>query len=182
MTESTRVDRQGITADFERVRRTLDDLLDSATNADFDRPSNGTRWTNEQLLFHMVFGYMIVQRLLILVRVSGRMRPGVSRRFAWMLNAATRPFDAINYRGSCLAARVFDRHRMARKFDRVASSIQRKLDAESERDLHRGMHFPTKWDPLFTDFMTLEEVYRYPAKHFDFHRRQLTIGVTPHGG
>ena len=33
----------------------------------------GTRWTSEQLLFHMVFGYMIVQRLLILVKVFSRL-------------------------------------------------------------------------------------------------------------
>ena len=31
------------------------------------------------------------------------------------------------------------------------------------------------WDPFFTDSMTLEAVYRYPTKHFDFHRRQLTL-------
>ena len=37
------------------------------------KPTGGTRWTNEQLLFHMVFGYMIVQRLLILVRVFSRL-------------------------------------------------------------------------------------------------------------
>ena len=50
-----------------------------------------------------------------------------------------------------MAARVFNRNRMASKYDRVTASIQRKLHAESEQDLHRGMHFPTRWDPFFTD-------------------------------
>ena len=93
-----------------------------------------------------------------------------------MLDAGTRPFDAIT---------TIEDHARRLAFSTVTawqavrprpSSIQRKLDAKSERDLHRGMHFPTRWEPFFTDFMTLEEVYRYPAKHFDFHRRQLTIG------
>ena len=29
--------------------------------------------------------------------------------------------------------------------------------------------------PFFNDYMTLEDVYRYPGQHFDFHQRQLTL-------
>jgi hypothetical protein len=38
------------------------------------------------------------------------------------------------------------------------------------------MHYPTRWDPFFQDFMTLADIYRFPVRHFDFHRRQLTFG------
>ena len=69
----------------ERARAELHELLDRAAAADFDRPSNGTRWTNEQLLFHMVFGFMVVARLLPLVRVLGRLPAPVSRSYAWLL-------------------------------------------------------------------------------------------------
>jgi hypothetical protein len=37
------------------------------------------------------------------------------------------------------------------------------------------MHYPTRWDPFFTPYMTLADVYRFPTRHFDFHRRQLTL-------
>jgi hypothetical protein len=40
------------------------------------------------------------------------------------------------------------------------------------------MHFPTRWDPFFKDYMTLEGVYRYPGEHHDFHARQLTLTST----
>jgi hypothetical protein len=36
------------------------------------------------------------------------------------------------------------------------------------------MHFPTRWDPYFRDFMTLADVYHYPTEHFDHHDRQLS--------
>ncbi|MFD6388590.1 DinB family protein [Nocardia sp. NPDC055029] len=176
MSDDRIVDRAGIDAELERVRREFHELLDSVDADDFERRSEGTRWTNEQLLFHMVFGYMVVQRLLVLVRLLGRFPAGVSRAFARMLDAETRPFDWINYRGSCAAARVYDRYRMGRKLDRVIGSLRASLASESEASLVRGMHFPTRWDPFFSDYMTLEDVYRYPAKHFDFHREQLTIG------
>ena len=111
----------------------------------------------------MVFGYMVVQRLLVLVKVFSRLPDGVSRVFARSLNAATSPFDVINYYGSCAAALVYNRHRMGAKMDRVIASLQRKLARESDDSLRRGMHFPTRWDPFFKDYMTVEDVNRYPA-------------------
>ena len=49
-------DRSVIAADYARAGRQLRDLVGGANPADLRRRSNGTRWTNEQLLFHMVFG------------------------------------------------------------------------------------------------------------------------------
>lgn len=173
------IDRVEIAADLERARAEFHRLLDEAERNDaWTKPTCGSRWTNEQLLFHMVFGYMVVQRLLILVKVFGRLPDSLSRVFARVLNAATRPFDVINYYGSCAAALVYNRHRMGAKMDRVIAALQRKLARESDDALCRGMHFPTRWDPFFTDFMTLEDVYRYPGQHFDFHAHQLVLAPT----
>jgi len=62
-------------------------------------------------------------------------------------------------------------------FDRVIAALQRRLDAESDTDLARGMRYPTRWDPFFQDYMTLADLYRFPTQHFDFHRRQLTLAA-----
>jgi Alkylmercury lyase/Helix-turn-helix domain of alkylmercury lyase len=32
-----------------------------------------------------------------------------------------------------------------------------------------------RWDPFFTEYMTLADVYRCPSQHFDFHARQLAL-------
>ena len=71
---------------------------------------------------------------------------------------------------------------MGAKMDRVIASLQRKLARESDDSLRRGMHFPTRWDPFLQDYMTLEDVYRYPGQHFDFHQRQLTLNPEPGNG
>jgi hypothetical protein len=84
------VDLEGVAADFR-------DLLDSATRAEFRAPTNGTKWTNEQLLFHMLFGFLLVRALLFLVKGFGRLPGSVSRVFASALNAGTRPFHVVNY-------------------------------------------------------------------------------------
>jgi hypothetical protein len=49
-------DRSLIAADYARAGRQVRDLIAGATPAELRRRSSGTRWTNEQLLFHMVFG------------------------------------------------------------------------------------------------------------------------------
>jgi hypothetical protein len=170
------IDLAKIAADLERARLEFHRLLAEAERADaWAKPTYETRWTNEQLLFHMVFGYMIVLRLLVLVRVFSRLPDPVSRAYARALDSGTTPFHAINYYGSCAAALFYNRHRMGAKLDRVIALLQRKLARESDAALHRGMHFPPRWDPFFTDYMTLADVYRYPGQHFDFHARQLAL-------
>lgn len=161
--------------DLEGARSDFHHLLTLVGADDWDKPTPGTRWTNEELLFHMVFGYLVVQRLLVLVRMFGRLPDSAGRRFAALLDASTPPFHVVNYHGTRLAALVSNRKRMAAKLDRVIDSLQRSLSRESEDRLRRGMHFPTRWDPYFRDYMTLADVYRYPGKHYAHHRRQLTL-------
>jgi hypothetical protein len=169
------VDRAAICGEMDDVRLQLGRLLAGADPAGLRRPSNGTRWTNEQLLFHMVFGYLVVRTLIPLVHLVSRLPRPVGRGFARLLDAGRRPFHVVNYWGSCAASRVFDHSRMERLLDRTVAALQRRLRGESETALHRGMPFPTSWDPYFTRFMTLGEVYRYPTRHFEHHRRQLTL-------
>ncbi|MDD9375733.1 DinB family protein [Streptomyces sp. ZAF1911] len=169
------MDRQAVYEDYERARRTFHELLGAASEADLARPTHGTKWNNGQLLWHMLFGYMVVRALLVLVRTLGRLPRAVGKTFARLLDAGTVPFDRVNYAGPRGAVKVFGPRRMDAAFDRVLDSLLRRLASESEADLARGMHFPVRWDPFFEDFMTLADIYRYPTRHFDFHHRQLTL-------
>jgi hypothetical protein len=168
-------DRQPIHEELERVRLDLHHLVEQATAWDLRRRTDGTRWTNRQMLWHMVFGYLIVSRLLPGVRLFGRLPDGYSRRFAAALNAGTRPFHVINYLGGCGGALVFHGPRLSRLLDRIVNHLHRRLDAESEESLGRRMHFPVQWDPFFADCMTVADVYHYGTMHYDFHRTQLTL-------
>jgi DinB family protein len=169
------MDRSLVHEEFERARREFHELVERADDAALRRRSNGTRWNNRQLLFHMLLGYLIIRALLGLVRVFGRLPRGASRGYARLLNAGTKPFDVVNYLGSYAGGNTLSPHRMVAMFDHVINKLHRRLDAESEADLERGMHYPTRWDPFFKDYMTLADVYHFPTQHFDFHRQQLTL-------
>ena len=174
MSEST-FDRQSIHDEMERARCQFHAALAGATSDDLRRRSNGTKWTNEQLLFHMLFGYLLVRVLLVLVKAFGRLPVAASSVFATVLNSTTVPFHHVNYWASRVGARGLGRRRMGPRFDRVIASLHRHLDAETDAALRRGMHFPPDWDPYFRDFMTLADVYHYPTQHFDHHRAQLSL-------
>ena len=168
-------DRGSVVRELHAAAASFDSLLVSTDVTGLRRRSNGTRWTNEQLLFHMLFGFMIVRALLVLVRLFGRLPPWVSARFAAVLNWATTPFDWVNYWGSRLGARIYGRRRMGPKMRRVTASLGRRLEREDPTDLARAMSYPTRWDPFFASSMSLSDVYRFPLQHFEFHRRQLTL-------
>lgn len=85
------LDRAAVRAEMESARRDFHRLIDEATPADLRRPSDGTKWTNRQLLFHTLFGYLVVRALLILVRVFGLLPDEASKAFAKLLDSAHRP-------------------------------------------------------------------------------------------
>jgi DinB superfamily len=174
------MNRKSVHAELDLAVAALRTLVVPASSAELRRRSAGTRWTNQQLLFHMVFGYMIVNALLPLVRLFGRLPDTFSRAFAALLNAGRRPFHVVNYLGSCAGSLVFRGPRLVRRMDRTVAALHRKLEAETQETLARRMHFPVDWDPFFTDQMTLLEVYHYGTQHFEFHRQQLTLGPVDH--
>ena len=118
------MDKDQIVAELDRVRDDFRELLDTATVAELRKPTDGTKWNNEQLLFHMLFGYLLVRNLRPLVWILSRLPDGVSRRFAAFLNRGTRPFHVVNYLGSLFGARVLGYARMERLMARATGRLQ----------------------------------------------------------
>jgi hypothetical protein len=121
--------RSDITAEMERSRADFHQLLENATSAELRAGTNGTKWTNEQLLFHMLFGYLLVHNLLLLVKAFARLPRQVSKAFASTLNAATTPFHVVNYLGSLGGARILGHAGMNRLMDWLIRRLQRSVRA-----------------------------------------------------
>ena len=161
-------------AELARVRETFASHAAAMTAEDLRRRSDGTRWTNRQLLFHMLFGYLLVRRLLWMAKVLGRLPRSSTKPFAALLNFFTLPFHWINYAGSVAGGAVSTPEGMARRLNRVTAKLETNMDGQTERSLTRGMYYPTRWDPYFHAYMTLADIYHYPTQHFDHHDRQLS--------
>ena len=174
MIRDQRALKKAIREELETSRASFHSLLASLSVQDFQRQSLNPGWTNGEILAHMTFGFMIVNILLPLARVWGRLPKGSSRWFAWLLNALTGPFNWFNAIGARGQGRVFTAERAGRIFDRVHVSLLKKVNSIQDQEWKHGMYYPTKWDASFDEFMTLENLFHYPVKHFNFHLKQIS--------
>jgi hypothetical protein len=164
-----------ITRNLEYVRSSFHDLLDELKEEDLNKPSKNPGWTNNEILAHMLFGFIIVNTLLPPLRIFGRLPEGLTKPFSWLLNSFTRPFNWINGLGARVQGKVFTGERLEKTFDQVIDSLMRKVEKINNNEWRNGMYYPDKWDSNFDEFMTLEKLFNYPIIHFAFHKNQLNI-------
>ncbi|MBI5230591.1 MAG: DinB family protein [Coriobacteriales bacterium] len=162
--------------DLERSRARFHALLESLSAEEWDAPSRNPAWTNGQVIYHILFAFMLVPSLFWMIKFWSRLPWGASRAFAAVLDFSTPLFNWVNALGPRGQARVLGRKRAEPIFERVHRSTLRKVDSLHGSEWQRGMHYPTRWDPSFGDFMTFEDLLRYPSKHMERHLRQLSAG------
>ena len=128
------MDAAAVSEEMDQARLAFREIVERSGPGDLRRRSRGTRWTNRQLLFHMVFGYLVVRTLLPLVRGFGRLPLSYSRRFAAVLHAIRRPYHLVNYVGSCVGDAVLTPLAMAALLNRTIVALQHNLAGEDERN------------------------------------------------
>ena len=168
--------RESIRTELEATRLEFHRLADSLTDADWRAPSRNPAWTNGALLFHMTFAFMLIPPLFWMIRFWSRRKPSSSRAFARVLDFSTPLFNVVNALGPRGGGRVYGRRRLVAKYDRVHAAIVRRLDSVGDDEWGRGMYYPRRWDPTFGEFMTFEDLFHYPVKHFRHHLRHLSAG------
>ena len=164
-----------ILSELEASRAEFHELLTAVAGDAWNRPSRNRGWTNGQVVFHIALGFFLVIPLVVLMRAFAALPRSASKVFARCLNAATPLFNRINAIGPRFGAKVFAARRLGATFDLVHRRIVRKIEAMRAEEWNRGMHFPAKWEPRFSDFMTFEALFRYPGVHLRHHRTQLQL-------
>ncbi len=165
--------KERLRAELEAARATFHAVLASLSDAQLKQRSKNPAWTNQQLVFHMAFGFFLLPSLIRIVLVLRRLPRPVSQLFARLLNSATVPFNWINAAGPALVGTRFTRRALGATFDRVHAHVLRRIDAIREADLELGMYYPDRWEPLFQDYMTLEDILRYPVLHVRSHLQHI---------
>ena len=164
-------------ADLELARQDFHKLVDSVPDQAWTQPSHNPGWTNGQILFHILLGFILVRPLASLLILFGQLPDICSKVFAWMLNLATPLFNRINVIGPRIGARLLGRAGIIRKFDQVYYALLTRLDRLHPRHWIMTMRYPTRWDPRFRTNMHLEDLFRYPIAHLRHHRTQVRITV-----
>ena len=168
--------RERARAELEFAHCRFHALLDSLSEAEWAAPSRNPAWTNGQLVYHILFAFILVPSLFWMIKFWSRLPTRYSRGFAQVLNFTTPVFNRINALGPRGQAFVFGRKRAGAIFDRIHRSILKKVDSLHGGHWSDGMHYPRRWDPTFGDFMTFEDLFKYPPAHFEHHLGQLSAG------
>ena len=163
-----------IHSELESTRQSFHALLESFSEEDLRRQSLNPGWTNGEILAHMLFGFIVVNVLLPMTRIWGKLPKGSSKLFAMLLNAVTKPFNWINAWGARMQGKVFTYQRIGRLYDWVHASLLKQAASIRTEEWQRGMYYPIRWDSNFSEFMTLEKLFHYPVIHFNFHRTQIS--------
>lgn len=174
MNANHRTIQKAIGEELAATRARFHSLLASLSEEDFQKQSLNPGWTNGEILAHMTFGFIIINVLLPMARLWGRLPRGSSKWFARLLNAFTGPFNWINALGARGQGRFFTRQRIGKIYDQVYYSLLKKINSIKDDEWEHGMYSPTKWDPNFDEFMTLEKWFHYPVTHFNFHLMQIS--------
>ena len=165
--------RARVRAELETARQEFHAMAGALSARAWVEPSHNPGWTNGQLLFHVMLGFILVPPLARLLVWFGRL-PGVwSRTFAGVLDVATPVFNRVNALGPRAGARLLGKAGVVRRFDRVHARILARLDRIRPGDWSLTMPYPTRWDPRFRSDMRLENLFRYPIDHLRHHRAQL---------
>lgn len=175
MNTGPRDTRQEIRQELELTRARFHHLLASLSERDFQKQSRNPDWTNGEIIAHMTFGFIVMDVLLLLARLWGKLPKGSSKWFAALLNRFTGVFNWFNRLGAKGQGKVFTYKRIGKIYDRVYVSLLKKLDSIKDEEWMQGMYYPTRWDSNFDEFMTLEKLFRYPMTHLNFHLEQIAL-------
>ena len=172
-------DSDPVKADLLWIAADFRDIVSSARGDELDLASIGTRWTNQQLLFHMVLGQNITLSGIPLLGLFSRLPPSASRTWSRLLDACAGPYNWVNWAGSAAGGQVLKPAGMLRMMDRTTQIIVNWYDHADNRALNRGMTMPTAWDPYFLPWMSRRDILEWAPKHYRHHRAQLSLTTLP---
>ncbi|MCM1564499.1 MAG: DinB family protein, partial [Dehalobacter sp.] len=173
MNPSSQTKREEIRWEFETARMKFHTVLGSLSEQDFKNQSLNPGWSNGEVLAHVTFGFIVINVLLPMARLWGKLPKSSSKWFAWLLNSFTGIFNWFNMIGARGQGKVFTYQRIGKIYDRVYFSLLKKIDSIKDDEWEHGMYYPTEWDSTFDDFMTLDKLFRYPIRHLNFHLQQI---------
>ena len=167
------IPRARLRADLVAARLEFRAMVNAVSDRAWAEPSLNPGWSNGQLLFHVLFGFILVLPLSRLLVFFGHLPDVCSRSFAGALNLSTQVVNRINVLGPRIGARLLDRATIMNKFDHVHGAVVARLDRARARDWTLTMRYPTRWDPRFHTQMRLADLFQYPVDHLRHHRSQL---------
>jgi hypothetical protein len=166
-----------IRTELEKSRAEFHATLNSMTLDTWNKQSRNPAWTNGEVMFHIMFAYMLIPRLWWILKFFTHLPKSYSKVFAAILTFFTPLYHFANKNGPRGGAKIYKLQKLGKKYDKVHKSILRKLNSMKPEDFELGMYYPQGWDKNnFKEYMTMEDLFLWSTLHFKYHfNRHLSI-------
>ena len=147
-------DLEAIRADLEAAKTSFQQLLNSLTEAELERPCAVSKWTVKEVMCHLVLHSEQAVPLMVKQARKGKGMPKfLETRFGHWLN----------YKMAVWAARKATRDSLVRRYDKAYESLLEVLAGVRDEEWENPTAYPDG-RPL-----TMETVFHVPTEHFELH-------------
>jgi DinB superfamily len=152
-------DKDVIRADLEATRKAYHVLLGSLSAEDWEKRTRNDAWKVGELMWHIAWGLGFFPRGVERCRKGGGFRPPT-----WIVNP-------INMLITRIASRGATKEGVARKYDANNAALLESLAEVRDDEWQNGAVSP------FGQYLTVEEMFRMPGKHFEEHGKDIRAGL-----
>ncbi|MFQ5615490.1 MAG: nitroreductase family deazaflavin-dependent oxidoreductase [Anaerolineales bacterium] len=165
-TRKIKCPRESLRAELESTREKFHALLAGLTGADWHIPSGNPAWTIGELMYHVAMGQVVISIGAKILR-KGRRLP----------IPAGALIDQLNVYTTRRAARGHTRQSVAKIYDEQHARVLRALDGVRDDEWQNGATYPDIDPPLLAGFVTVEDLFRSQAHHFEQHAADVRAGL-----
>lgn len=153
--------REAIRLELEATKDRFHELLDSLSAEDLAKPSSNPAWTIAQVVYHMSVAPRFLPSDVALIRRSGRM----PKPPAFL-------FHTLNVWLARWGARKATHRSLGDQYDKAHARTTEALATIREDEWQLGADYPG-WDPMLAGYVTLEDLFHYPTRHFEAHAKEI---------
>lgn len=152
-------DKEVIRAHLVATRKAYHGLLDSLSAEDWNQKTPNESWGVGQLMWHMAWGLGLFPRGVERCRKGGGFRPPL-----WIVNRANSVITRVGSRRAT-------KDGLAQKYDANHAALLASLEGVRDDEWQRGAVSP------FGEYLTVEQMFGVPVRHFEEHKRDIEAGL-----
>jgi hypothetical protein len=149
--------REAIHTELESTRRAFHALLAEITIEDLSKPSLNPAWTVGEVLYHMSLAPKNLPSDVWLIR-----------NLKWIPKFPAGTFNRLNVIFTRRGARNTTHESLAEAYEQAHAKALTCLESIHDDEWNLGTTYPD-WEPLLSDYVTIERLFHYLSLHFESH-------------
>lgn len=155
--------------ELNHTREAFHALADTLSLDDWQQPSLNPAWTVGALTYHITVALQFLPEDAWMIRHA-----------PWMPQPPEWLFHHFNEWYTRRGGRKYTPQTVTQAYDKAHRRVTELLKTIDPSEWQKSASYPG-WDPLLDGTVTLEDLFHYPAKHFEYHAAEIRESLEPRG-